>query len=200
MADGKLQGLLRDGREPGRRRRRTARLQRKGLRELDWLVVRDLRARPRRPSSGAARPRSSAAKCARRTSGPRSSSSRPPRTPRRTAPSPTRSACSSGTTRRSSRPATRAASSGSCLHLGRRLQELYARLDAPRRTGRVQRADLGLPDEGRARGARRRGGAAGDQRLHGGDGEPVPRLHRARATTARPRAAAGSTRAATRTA
>ena len=49
-------------------------------------------------------------------------------------------------------------------HLGRRIREQLARLDASRGTARA-RPHVGLPDARAARGARRRGGAARDQRL-----------------------------------
>ena len=75
-----------------------ARMQRKGMANLDWLVVRDLvmiesatwwkTGRRRRPG-----------RCAPRTSAPRSSSCPSPRTPRNPAASPIPSGCCSGTTR-----------------------------------------------------------------------------------------------------
>ena len=52
-------------------------------------------------------------------------------------------------------------------HLGRRLKQLYAASDAPRDAA-IQRAELGLSGERRDRGAGRRRGAAGDQRLSRG--------------------------------
>ena len=126
MADGKLQGLLRDGREPRGRLARTARLQREGLRNLEWLVVRDFvltetaefwrdraRDRARRGAHrghrhrGLLLPRRGAHREGRRAS-------------------PTRSGCSSGTTRPSSRRATARSDLSFMFHLGRRLKPLYA--------------------------------------------------------------------------
>ena len=58
------------------------------------------------------------------------------------------------------------------------IRERLAGSDAAARPG-AARPDLGLPDARSARRAERRGGAAGDQRVRGGDRPAAVRLHRA---------------------
>ena len=89
-----------------------------------WWSATSTRSRRRR--SGTTVPSTRAARCARRTSGPRCSSCPQPRTPRRTARSPTRSGCCSGTTRRSSRPEDCRSDLWFIYHLGRRIREKLA--------------------------------------------------------------------------
>ena len=185
-------GLLRHGREPGRR---LGQRQAAPAGHGEPQVARRPRPADDRVGDvleGRARDRD-AASCAPRTSAPRSSSSRPPRTPRRTAPSRTRSACCSGTTRRSSRRATAAAELHFMFHLVRRIREKLARLDATRATARSCDLTWDYPTRGPARGARRGGGAARDLRLHDRRRQGRLRLHASSRTTARPPAAAGST-------
>ena len=88
------------------------RMQRLGLANLDWLVVRDL-AMIESATFWQNGPEIETGEMRTRTSAPRCSSCPPPPTPRRTARSPTPSGCCSGITRRSSRPATPAATCGS---------------------------------------------------------------------------------------
>ena len=112
--------------------------------------------------------------------------------------SPTPSGCCSGTTRRSSRPATRAATCGSpttsAAGSGRKLAGSADEMDRP-----VLDLTWDYPTAGRARRARRRGGAGRDQRL-GRRRRAAVLLRPAEATTAPPPAAAGSTAASTPTA
>ena len=83
-------------------------------------------------------------------------------------------------------------------HLGRRIRERLA--GSPRAARPAHpRSHLGLPDARAARRARRRGGAARDQRLRRPTGARF-RVTRSCARTARRRAGAGSTAAASRTA
>ena len=186
------QGLLRGRREPGGRVR-----QRRGCTawrspsSTGWSCATSSRSRRRR--SGTTRPRSSAASCARPTSAPRCSSCRPRRTPRRTAASPTPSGCCSGT--QGGRAAGR-------LPL-RPVVLLPPRPHHPREAGaaRPTRRDRPLldltwdyPIEGAHDEPERRRGAARDQRLRPRRRAAVG-VHRAARTTARPRAAAGSTAA-----
>ena len=164
--------------------------------EPDWLVVRDLAGDRvgvlvvRRPGD---RVRRAAAP---RTSGPRSSSSPPPRTPRRTARSPTRSGCCSGATRPSSRRATAARSCASSSTSG--AASASGSPGRPTRgTGRCSTSP-GTTRRGRTtsrtpRPCCRRSTAAT------ADGESSPSTRSCR-TTARRRAARGSTPASTRTA
>ena len=133
----------------------------------------------------------------RRTSTPRSSSSPPRRTPRRTGRSPTPSGWCSGTTRRRSRPATERSDLWFIYHLGRRIRERLAG-SADERDRPVLDLTWAYPDRGCERRAVGRRGARGDQRLERRRRDAL-RATPKPATTARPRAAAGSTAAATRT-
>ena len=187
MADGKVEGLLRDGREPGRGLDERRRFSARGCAQLEWLVVRDLfddrdgrvlerraRGRERRDA-----PRGHPA--------PRSSSCPPPRTPRRTAPSPTRSGCCSGTTRRSSRRGDCRSELHFVYHLGpAAASSCYARLDATRRDRPLRDLDLGLPDARAA--SRSRAPRRCSREINGYDrGRPASRwrVHRSSRTTAR---------------
>ena len=112
MLDGKVKGYFLLGQNPAVGSA-NGRLQRLGMANLDWLVVRDLLVIETRDLlEGRAGDRDRRDR-APRTSAPRCSSCPRPRTWRRTARSPRPSGCCSGTTRRSSRPATAAASCGS---------------------------------------------------------------------------------------
>ena len=158
MLDGKVQGLHRRRREPGRRLgERRAAPARRSRSSTGSSCATSSRSRPRR--SGTTRPRSSRASCARGDRRPRSSSCRRPRTSRRTARSRTRSGCCSGTTRRSSRPATAARSSGSTTTSAGCIREQARR----GRTIRTDRPVLDLtwdyPTTGAIARAERRGGA-----------------------------------------
>ena len=97
-------------------------MQRLGMANLDWLVVRDLQLIEGRRPSGRTVPRSRPASWSPRTSAPRSSSCRRPRTPRRPARSPRPSACSSGATRPSTRPATAPGELQFYVELGNRIR------------------------------------------------------------------------------
>ena len=134
-----------------------------------------------------------------RTSRPRSSSSRPRRTPRRTALH--QHAAAAAVAPQGGRAARRLPQRARLhVHLGRRLKAALRRLDAIAKDRPIQRPDLGLPDEGP------HDEPDAEAVLHEINGYTVAdrqagrRLHGARRTTARPRAAAGSTPAATRTA
>ncbi len=86
------------------------------------------------------------------------------RTPRRTAASPTPSGCCSGTTRPSSRAGDARSDLWFMFHLGRSIREKLAG-STDRRDRPVLDLTWDYPTEGRARRARRRGGARRDQRL-----------------------------------
>ena len=142
---GRCKGYFVVGPEPGRRLGATRRCSARRSRNLDWLVVRDLR-RDRDGGVLARQPgdRDRRARAPRR-SAPRSSSCPRPRTPRRTARSRTRSGCCSGTTRRSSRRATAARSCGSpTTSAAASASELAG--STTRRDRAAARPDLGLPD------------------------------------------------------
>ena len=112
MIEGKVSGYFLVGENPTVGHA-NGRMQRFGLANLDWLVVRDLQMIESATfwKDGAGdRDRRAGHRADRR---PRSSSCRPPRTWRRKAPSPRRSGCCSGGTRPSSRRATPAATCGS---------------------------------------------------------------------------------------
>ena len=112
MIEGKVSGYFLVGENPAVGHP-NGRMNRFGLANLDWLVVRDLQMIESATfwKDGAGdRDRAS---WPRRRSAPRSSSCRRPRTWRRTAPSPRPSGCCSGGTRRSSRRTTPAATCGS---------------------------------------------------------------------------------------
>ena len=113
--------------------------------------------------------------------------------------SPTRSACCSGTTRRSSRRATAARSCGSYYHLALRITREAGGLDRAERPA-DPRPDVGLPDRGPARRAERRARCSPRSAASTPRATQLVRLPPRWPTTARPRAAAGSTAAATPTA
>ena len=128
------EGLFRHGRESRGRLDEWRRCSAKGLRKLDWLVVRDFQLTETADFWREA-PEIQRGEIRPKTSRRRFSSSPPPRIPRRTAASPIRSACCSGTTRRSNRRAIAAASSISSS-TGPAVEEAVRGIDAIRRTGR----------------------------------------------------------------
>ena len=151
----------------------------------------------RPPRSGRTGRRSRPASCPRRTSAPRCSSCPPRRTPRRTAPSPTPSGCCSGTTRPSNRSATSAATLWFIFHLGRRIREKLAGS-----TDERDRPVLDLTWDYPTQGAHDDPSAeAVLAEINGwdADGKPLSSYLELQAPTARRRAAAGSTAAATPT-
>ena len=89
-----------------------SRMQRMGMANLDWLVVRDF-SLIESATWWKDGPRSNPVSCQPTRSAPRCSSSPPPRTPRSPAPLPTPTGCCSGMSRRSNRVGTRAAICGS---------------------------------------------------------------------------------------
>jgi formate dehydrogenase major subunit len=111
MVDGKVYGYFLLGQNPAVGSAH-GKLQRLGMANLDWLVVRDL-TMIESASSGRTPRKSRPGRSCRRNAARRCFSSRLPRTWKRRAPLPKHSGCCSGGTRRSSRPTTSAASCGS---------------------------------------------------------------------------------------
>ena len=187
LPTGTSRGYFVLGHEPGGVGAMHGGLQRKGLRKLRWLVVRDLDLdRDRRVLARGARDR------ARRGAPgghrrPRCSSSRPRRTPRRAA----RSRTPSGVLQwheKAVDPLGRRTSDLWWVHeLGRRIKDRLA--DARRPAGRAAAgARVGLHDPRRGRGPRPGGRAARDERARRRRLAPVPPASSC-ATTGRRRAA-----------
>ena len=118
MIDGKVFGYFLLGQNPAVGSAH-GRLQRLGMANLDWLVVRDLvDDRERHLLEGRAR-RSRPARSRRRRAAPRCSSSRPPRTWRRRARSPRPSGCCSGGEKAVEPPGDQRSELWFFYHLGR---------------------------------------------------------------------------------
>ena len=178
-------GLLRDGREPRRRRgERPLAAQGPGASSSGWWCATSSRSRP--PSSGSERSRGD------RDRGlllPGGGAHREGRHA-----SPTRSGCCSGTTRRVEPPGD--CRSRAVVHATTWASELrarLARLRAIRRTGRSSTSPgttrpMGANDDPTPRRC-----CAEINGYHGRDGKPVDGYTELTKTTARPRAAAGST-------
>ena len=111
MIDGKVSGYFLLGQNPAVGSAH-GRLQRLGMANLDWLVVRDL-TMIESATFWKDSPEIETGEIVPERCGPRCSSSRPPRTWKSPAPSPRPSGCSSGATRPSSPPVTSVPSCGS---------------------------------------------------------------------------------------
>ena len=189
------QGPVRHGREPdrGRRQRRATTAPPCAASTGSWCAT---WSRSRRPPSGTTRPRSRPAR-SRTADIATEVFFLPGGDPRREEghlhqhPAPAAVA-------RAGRRAARRLPLGAVVHVPPRPPRAReaGRLERRARPGRA-RADLGLPDRGRLRRSRRRGRPARDRRRRPDDGQGGARLPAARRTTARRRAGAGSTPAAT---
>ena len=198
MLDGEVDGPLRDGREPGRRLRRTPACSARACAQLDWLVVRDL-AEIETATFWRDAPEVAARRARARGHRHRGLPHARRGAHREGRARFTNTAAAAPVARQGGRArrATRARSCGSCTTSAGACGSSYAGSERPARPADRSTSPGTTRVDGPAARARRRGRAARRSTASTPTGRAARRLRASSRPTAPPRAAAGSTPAST---